>query len=62
MDRIAPTLILSVGGKTLRLEGVMVYGPSFSSPINSDGILGSDISRFGKIRIDATNGLFSVGE
>jgi predicted aspartyl protease len=62
MDRIAPTLILSVGGKTLRLESVMVYGPSFSSPINSDGILGSDISRFGKIRIDATNGLFSVGE
>jgi predicted aspartyl protease len=62
MDRIASTLILSVGGKTLRLEGVMVYGPSFSSPINSDGILGSDISRFGKIRIDATNGLFSVGE
>lgn len=62
MDRIAPNLILFVGGKTLRLESVMVYGPSFSSPINSDGILGSDISRFGKIRIDATNGLFSVGE
>jgi predicted aspartyl protease len=61
-DRIVPILALDVGGKTLRLEGVIVYGPSLSGLVNSDGILGSDIGRFGKIRIDATNGLFSVGE
>lgn len=61
-DRIVPLLSLVIGGKTLRLESVIVYGPSLSGLINSDGILGSDIARFGKIRIDATNGLFSVGE
>ena len=61
-DRIVPVMALDVGGKSLRLEGVIVYGPSLSGLVNSDGILGSDIARFGKIRIDATNGLFSVGE
>jgi hypothetical protein len=60
-DRIVPVMALDVGGKSLRLEGVIVYGPSLSGLVNSDGILGSDIARFGKIRIDATNGLFSVG-
>jgi hypothetical protein len=61
-NRIVPFLTLDVGGRSLRLEGVIVYGPSLSGLVNSDGILGSDIGRFGKIRIDATNGLFSVGE
>jgi predicted aspartyl protease len=61
-SRIVPSLTLDVGGRSLRLEGVIVYGPSLSGLVNSDGILGSDIGRFGKIRIDATNGLFSVGE
>jgi len=60
--RIVPVMTLNVGGKSLRLESVIVYGPSLSSLVNSDGILGSDIARFGKIRIDATNGLFSVGD
>jgi len=41
---------------------MMVYNPSTSSLINCDGIVGSDIARFGRIRIDATNGLFSVGD
>jgi hypothetical protein len=59
--RIVPTLTLDVGGRSLRLEDVIVYGPAYSSLINCDGILGSDIAHFGKIRIDATNGLFSVG-
>ncbi len=59
--RIVPTLALEVGGRSLRLESVMVYGPAYSGLINCDGILGSDIGHFGKIRIDATNGLFSVG-
>jgi hypothetical protein len=61
-NRIVPFLTLDVGGRSLRLESVIVYGPSLSGLVNSDGILGSDIGRFGKIRIDATNGLFSVGE
>jgi len=39
-----------------------VYGPAYSGLINCDGILGSDVAQFGKIRIDATNGLFSLYE
>jgi hypothetical protein len=52
---------LDVAGKSLRLPDVIVYGPAYSGLINCDGVLGSDIAQFGKIRIDATNGLFSVG-
>jgi len=60
-NRVVPLLTLDVAGKALRLPGVIVYGPVYSSLINCDGVLGSDISQFGRIRIDATNGLFSVG-
>jgi hypothetical protein len=58
--RIVPKLTLSVGGKLVRLESILVYGPAYSGLINCDGILGSDVAKFGKIRIDATNGLFSL--
>jgi predicted aspartyl protease len=61
-DRIVPTLTLDVARRPLRLQSVIVYGPIFYGIINCDGILGSDIARFGSIRIDATNGLFSVGD
>jgi predicted aspartyl protease len=60
-NRVVPSLTLDVAGKSLRLPNVIVYGPAYSSLINCDGVLGSDIAQFGKIRIDATNGLFSVG-
>jgi predicted aspartyl protease len=60
-NRVVPSLTLDVAGTSLRLPNVIVYGPVYSSLINSDGVLGSDIAQFGKIRIDATNGLFSVG-
>jgi len=60
--RIVPKLTLSVGGKLVRLESVLVYGPAYSDLINCDGILGSDVAQFGKIRIDATNGVFSLYE
>src|SRR5256714_442883 len=49
------------GGQSGQLNGVMVYGPVYSGMINCDGILGSDISRYGTIRIDAMNGVFSIG-
>jgi len=60
-DKVIRTLQLDLAGKTLRLEGVMVYGPTYSGMINCDGILGSDVARYGTIRIDATNGVFAVG-
>lgn len=59
--RVVPFLTLDVAGKLLRLERVIAYVPDASSLVKSDGILGSDIAQFGRIRIDATNGLFSVG-
>ena len=60
-NRVVQSLTLAVAGKSLRLPNVIVYGPAYSSLINCDGVLGSDIAQFGKIRIDASNGLFSVG-
>jgi hypothetical protein len=59
-NRAVSGLILDVGGKRLRLEDVIVYDPISSGIINCDGILGSNIAHLGKIRIDATNGLFSI--
>ena len=59
--RVIQTLPLDVGGESVRLGDVMVYGPSYSGLINCDGILGSDVARYGTIRIDATNGVFAVG-
>ena len=60
-DKVIRTLPLELGGKSVQLNGVMVYGPVYSGMINCDGILGSDISRYGTIRIDATNGVFAIG-
>ena len=60
-DRVIPELPLQVAGRSLRLHNVIVYGPRYSGLIACDGILGSDIARFGRIHIDATNGIFSVG-
>lgn len=54
-------LTVDVGGRSLSLRGLIVYYPSSAGLVACDGILGSDIAQFGSIRIDATNGLFSVG-
>ena len=60
-DKMIRSLPLEFGGQAVRLDGVMLYGPAYSGMINCDGILGSDISRYGTIRIDATNGVFAIG-
>ena len=60
--RVVPSMQLHVGGKPLLLTGLMVYAPRSSGLVNCDGILGSDIAQFGTIRIDAANGLFSIGD
>jgi predicted aspartyl protease len=51
---------LDVGGGFFVLKDLIVLDSPASGLINCDGILGSDIARFGTIRIDATNGLFSI--
>jgi len=58
--RVIPSLTVTIGGKSVRLQRVIVYGPSYSGIVNCDGILGSDIAQFGRIRIDATNGIFAI--
>jgi predicted aspartyl protease len=56
-----PTLRIALAGRSLLLKDLIVYNPASSGIIHCDGILGSDIAQFGIIRMDATNGLFSVG-
>jgi clan AA aspartic protease (TIGR02281 family) len=56
-----PSLALDLGGRLLELRDLIVYDTNPSSLINCDGILGSNVAQYGAIRIDATNGLFSVG-
>ena len=48
--RIVPKLTLNVGGQSFSLERVLVYGPAYSGLINSDGILGSDVSQLSRGR------------
>lgn len=59
-DRVVPDLPVEIGGKLVRLADVIIYGPPPPSLINCDGILGSDVAHLGQIRIDATNGVFSI--
>jgi hypothetical protein len=54
-------LSLNVGGSFFVLRNLIVFDPPSSGLINCDGILGSNLAQFGTIRIDATNGLFSIG-
>ena len=60
-NRKIPSLSLTIAGRPIGLEDVIVYGPTYSSLIGCDGVLGSDIAASGVIEIDATNGVFSVG-
>jgi predicted aspartyl protease len=60
--RVIPALRLEVDGKSLLMRDLIVYTRTSATLVESDGILGSNVSRFGTITIDATNGLFSIGE
>ncbi len=59
--RVVPFMHVDVGGQSLVMRGLIVYAPNCSGILNCDGILGSDIGQFGTLRIDATNGIFSIG-
>jgi hypothetical protein len=60
--RLIPALRLEVDGKSLLMRDLIVYTRTSATLVESDGVLGSNVSRFGTITIDATNGLFSIGE
>jgi len=59
--RLVPRLRLEVGGRSLLMRDLIVFTRPPSGLVESDGILGSNIGRFGTVTIDATNGVFSVG-
>jgi clan AA aspartic protease (TIGR02281 family) len=60
--RLVRTLRLDVRGKPLVMRNLIVYTPLSSGLVEPDGILGSNVGRFGTVTIDATNGLFSIGD
>jgi hypothetical protein len=62
MVRLVPKLRLEIGGRSLLMSDLIIYTRPSSGLVESDGILGSNIGRFGTVTIDATNGVFSIGE
>ena len=60
--RLVPLLRLEVAGKSLLMRDLILYTRPSGGLVESDGILGSNIGRFGTIMIDATNGIFAIGE
>lgn len=60
--RFIEQLRLSLRGKTLLFEKVLVFAPAVSTFADLDGMLGADIGQTGVVDIDATNGVFAVEE
>jgi predicted aspartyl protease len=58
--RAVPTVRVEVGGRSMLMTDLIVFAPACSGIFSCDGILGSDVARFGELRIDATNGIFAV--
>jgi hypothetical protein len=57
---IIPELELWVGHRSLTFREMAVYEPIYQTLVALDGVLGSEIWSSGRIRLDATNGLFEV--
>lgn len=55
-------LDVTVRGQPLYLRELMVYAPVYRTLVSLDGVLGSDVLRLGVVRMDATNGIFSLNE
>jgi predicted aspartyl protease len=60
--RFIERLRLSLRGRTLLFEKVLVFAPAVSTFADLDGVLGSDLGQTGIVEIDATNGVFGVEE
>jgi aspartyl protease len=58
--RFIADLRLTLRGKTLLFQKLLVFAPSVTTFITLDGVLGSDVGRTGVVQIDATNGVFSI--
>jgi hypothetical protein len=57
---IIPELELWVGNRSLIFREMPVYEPIYQTLVALDGVLGSEIWSTGRIRVDATNGLFEI--
>jgi len=55
-------LRLSLRGRILLFEKVLVFAPAVATFADLDGVLGSDLGQTGIVQIDAVNGIFSVEE
>jgi hypothetical protein len=58
--RFIDELHVLTAGQPLVFRKLLVFAPDISSFVSLDGVLGSDVGRSGVVRIDATNGLFSL--
>ena len=58
--RVVKGLNLEINGRSLPTNELIVYDQPSAGPVTCDGILGSDLAQFGTIRIDASNGVFSI--
>jgi hypothetical protein len=58
--RFVRNLRLALGDRNFLFQKLLIFAPAAASVVNLDGVLGSDIGRSGVVRIDATNGTFSV--
>jgi hypothetical protein len=59
---IVHRLDLSVRDQPLYLRELVIYASVYRTLVSLDGVLGSDVLRLGVVRLDATNGVFSVNE
>ena len=59
--RMIPSLKLTLPGTSVVFRRLLVIAPAFWTFVHLDGVLGSDVARSGVMRIDATGGIFSLG-
>jgi clan AA aspartic protease (TIGR02281 family) len=48
--------------RPLFLQDLLIYAPVYKTLVSLDGVFGADVLRLGVVRMDATNGVFSVNE
>ncbi|MEO7520549.1 MAG: aspartyl protease family protein, partial [Gemmatimonas sp.] len=58
--RFVEELHATMAGQAVLMRKLMVFAPAFSSFVSLDGILGSDVGKDAVVRIDATNGIYSL--
>jgi hypothetical protein len=59
---IVHELKVTVRDHPLFLRELVIYAPVYRTLVSLDGVLGADVARAGVVRLDPTNGIFSVNE